>query len=237
VIIFAVTTMEERMATVRSRKSDAEGCDRAKRVLEPWADALPPGGLEEAETLPKDPRWFWNSIAADAVGYSCGRIGSARDERPHRHRSSEVKLCHDVARRCAEILEDCLVPFGDEGDHPWFPFAAPAILDEAIPGRLTFDVLQRACGGALYPDLAPSFQPLRKIIEEVAGQGREKEELSAYSELVAYLEKHRELRLPTYIRPREDCSGDNPASVVPHFFVALTKNGSLVGVAGLTVWT
>jgi hypothetical protein len=215
------------------------GIDAAR--FEPWAEALPVFTLDEVrhDLSVKDERWYWNSIATDAVARSCGRLGRRMGERAHRHSATEIAICHEVSRRCAEMLSGYPVCRSDEAmdRHSWFPFAAPSFLGDSVPAELSTAVLHEACGSVLYPGLFEGAMRMRLGLSEYAEPFEDESEAAAFNELCAYLETHTELQQPAYFRPLGERTPDNGAPVVPHFLVAMTRAGSVVGVAGLTVWT
>lgn len=185
-------------------------------------------GFDAAE--PKaDSRWLRNAVAADYVVLSCGQLSSGTDNHPP-HEPGEAERCVELAQSCAAALSGVYVQRGDESDHCFEPFSAPAAAG-APWARVDEGALSAACGGALCPQLRFEATPLADYLD-----GCEEDE-EAYRSLAALFEAEG-CSQATCFRPLELSEGDlRLTCVYPHFIVALTPGGSLVGVFGLTVWT
>lgn len=184
-----------------------------------------------------------NCLSARAVLRACGRLhctshAPALPAGPHA--PGEVALCGALAGAVAAALAPFYVGRGDEGDHRWAPFALPVAgdggilhtADDPISGE---ELLAAACG-ALWPALVFSPRPLAEVAAELdAREGEEAtNEGAAWRAAAAALEAAG-ARGGAYLRPVE--RGGFGPSVMPHFLLARTPAGSLVGAVGATVWT
>jgi hypothetical protein len=252
------------------------------------ADAAAAAAAAEARLL-----WPSNVVALDAVAFACGRVARGGGLDGHAHDARELARCRALAARAQTLLAGTVVGRGDEGDHPWLAFCAPALLDGAAaplaaaaaaaagagaiaaaadagegaapPLVLVSEAeLRRACGGALAPRLhftsSALPQEAARYARELAeadhggGAGGLANAAAAFSSLARFLageldgaeeggegegEDEDEAAglqrgSATYLRPidRHGCG-----AVFPHFAVARTGAGSLVGVVGATVYT
>jgi hypothetical protein len=193
-----------------------------------WEEAADTYGFDSAEPA-ADSRWLRNAVSLNYVVFSCGRLSSGTDNHPP-HEPGEAERCVELAQRCAAALSGVYVQRGDESDHRFEPFSAPAAAG-APWARVDEGALSAACGGALCPQLRFEATPLADYLDGC------EEDVEAYRSLAALFEAEG-CRQATSFRPLELREGNlRLTCVYPHFIVALTPGGSLVGVFGLTVWT
>jgi len=207
-----------------------------------------------------------NNVARDAVAFPCGRIASAAAAAPHAHAAGEAERCGAIAARAEAALAGLYVGLGDEGDHRWRAFSAPALLGGhgggdaggAVGGLVTPAELRAALGGALVPGLEFRAVPLADALADFARRretevdpAREPNRVAGEGECFGAFERALggggvgnnvaaaagfEHGSQTYLRPL-DVRVAGGGCVFPHFLVARTLGGSLVGVLGSTVWT
>lgn len=239
-------------------------CARCDASAHPWREAADTYGLtlqeavawntdgnrnnnnNVASTHNADARWVRNAVAADVVGCTCGAVGSASTWAPL-HCAKEAALCRAIADECVAALAGVDVRRGDESDHPWCAFVAPA-----TPGApwtaLDVHTLREAMGGSLCPQLEFKTAPLGDYLAEYrASVARDGEDdggagnraMSGYFAALAVLQRHGCTQLSGW-RPLEMGGRERSLAltcVYPHFMLGLTPGGSVVGVFGLTVWT
>ena len=137
-------------------------CQESPAPLEPFREAM--ATYDVGVQQPPDPLFYWNSIATDAYGYDCGLMASRSrggDLSLHRHDTDDLELCRSVAANAEGILKGINVGHGDEGDHPWVAFIAPAIVKDGVVGGgvsgprdgtvVSWAALVAAMHGALWP--------------------------------------------------------------------------------------
>lgn len=242
-----------------------------------------------------DDLWPHNTVARDVREYACGAVG--RGDAPHLHDASEAVACRNLAAAAESALVGAYVMRGDEGDHSWRAFSAPAVVGDAaveLASRLsrvgvsdgvtpaggavpapageqpappatalvTSLEVHAACGGAINPRLLFEPRALRGFVDDSMTERRERcgageeevaVELARYRALEELLSAEGDgasgsagaagdagrprlhAASATYLRPVE--SREVRGCVFPHFIVARTMSGSLVGVVGNTVWT
>jgi hypothetical protein len=220
-------------------------CNAEPALLAPWREVMETYGVEDAGEGPNpDPRWPHNALALDAALKACGRPYSASVSAPaHAHAPGDAERCAAAARAMAEALAGLYVQRGDEGDHAWFAFSSPALVEGGggggggdKGGLVTQEELRAACGGALSPRIAYRSRSLQEEVAELRGraepQGGEAEALEAL--LAAPLAEGVGAEV-TLLRPVEP--GGGQPSVYTFFLLRRTASGGLCGVAGHAVWT
>jgi hypothetical protein len=208
-------------------------------ALAPWQEVMDSYGIE-SEAPNSDPRFPHNCVASDARVLACGRLQSASvvtSALPHA--PSEVAACRAAAARIEALLADRYVSRGDEGDHRWRAFSAPALEGEraAEAALVGEDELRSACGGALWPAVKYRCSPLAAEIARVREEDEENgaAEAEALQALADEAARELGLRALTFMRPVEP-GGMQPA-VYTFFIVGRTERGGLCGVFGHAVWT
>jgi hypothetical protein len=215
----------------------------------PWQELCRTYGVDNRGSPQDDPQWQRNALALGAVQFACGRLACAGGAGAHDHAPGDAEACAALADAAAAALAGTRVGRGDEGDHEWRRFVAPAL--EAGPppaaGTVTEAELRAALGGALCP--APALrmvlQPLAATLdawERDFADGDEGADANTLADAVAPLRAARDVFLAgdgrasaAYARPAE--GGRTCGAVVPHFLVARTAAGGLAGVCGFTVYT
>ena len=204
-----------------------------------------------------DGRWTHNAVSADALVFACGRLASAAGgggaAHAHAHVAGDEAACAALAEAAAAALAGSRVGRGDEGDHAWLPFTAPALLaaagagaGAAAGGGVTEEELRAALGGALCPAPALRLVPVRlaAALDEWMADLAAGDEGADPNRLEDALAPLRALRAnflaggeesATYIRPAE--GGRRCGAVLPHFLLRRTAAGGLAGVVGFTVYT
>ena len=244
-----------------------------------------PAGADAAARL-----WPNNGIALDAVAFACGRVARGDDAGgDHAHDAHELARCRALAARAQTLLAGTVVGRGDESDHAWLAFCAPALLGddeapaaaEAAAAAAAADAavaaaengagaaanasdaallvseaeLRRACGGALCATLRferaalpqAAEQHARRLAEEAehdGGGGGHANAAAAFCSLARLLACDEgggegeaaglQRGSATFFRAHDRAGS---GCVYPHFAVARTAAGSVVGVVGATVWT
>jgi len=203
-------------------------------------------------------RWTHNALASDVRQFACGRLASAADAAAgaHSHAAGDAAACAALAAVAAAALAGAYVGRGDEGDHHWLPFVAPALAGApaAVVGAVREAELRAALGGALCPAPALRFapQPLAEALrawELELAAGDEGGDPNRLADALAPLRALRQTFLAagggggggggedsaTYLRPAE---GERRCgAVLPHFILQRTRAGGLAGVVGFTVYT
>jgi len=100
--------------------ADSDLCLAWKQAAEAWNP-----GKRKLES-----RWLRNTIANDFVVFSCGQLSSGTENHPL-HEPGEGQRCASLARQCASALASVNVVPGDESDHSYEPFSAPAVRHSA----------------------------------------------------------------------------------------------------------
>ena len=234
----------------------------------PWLELTASYGVDARDDVQEDGRWTHNALCADAVIFECGRLASAADggNVAHEHAVGDEAACAALAGAAAAALAGTYVGNGDEGDHAWLAFAAPALAAEgavdgaaadagagiiagagAGGGCVTEAELRAALGGALCP--APALRlvprPLAAALDDWQAElaaGDEGADQNRLEDAIAPLQALRAAFL----------AGDGAASatyirpaegarrcgaVLPHFILRRTAAGGLAGVSGFTVYT
>ena len=224
-------------------------CRLDPRRLDHWSECRDNYGIER-ENPNDDDRWTNNSVASDAVAFACGRLASPREAgyaSEHLHDTVEARTCTELAAAAEERLRGAFTHRGDEGDHPWRAFAAPAILGAAAPavvaGLVTAAEIAAAFGGALSPHQRFAISPMAAEVDRAEAEQRDGDAnegarvAEPFREVMRLFAEHADAAVrssATYARPIED---RKCGCVYTHYFVARTSAGSIVGVSGHTVWT
>ena len=220
-------------------------CDAAPELLAPWREVMEAHALDGGLGPNADPRWPHNTLATDALVRACGRPCSASVNAPAlAHAPGDAARCAAAAAAMAAALAGLYVRRGDEGDHAWFAFCAPALLSSEPPPALDALVqqeeLRAACGGALSPHIAYRSTALAAEAADVAAMDEPQEgEAAALAALVAAPQPEGVGEGVTLLRPLEPRGGGGgmPPSVYTFFLLRRTSAGGLCGVAGHAVWT
>ena len=196
----------------------------------------------EGCTLPNaDPRWPRNCLALDAQAMQCGRLMSTSVAAPlHGHAPGASAQCAALAASMAARLQGLLVGRGDESDHDWFAFSAPALAGAgaaAGEGLVTEEELRAACGGALSPHVRFKCTSLEAEVAVCrAAEEPQAGEADALQALCALAQGAGAAGTLTFFRPVEPRGIGLPPSVYA-FFILCRPEAGLSGVAGFAVWT
>lgn len=215
----------------------------------PWRELSETYGVDNRGSPQDDAQWQHNALALGAVQFACGRLACAGDAGAHDHVPGDAEACAALADAAAAALAGTRVGRGDEGDHEWQRFVAPALAagPPVAAGCITEAELRAALGGALCPPpaLRMVLQPLAAAMdswERDFADGDEGADPNMLADAVAPLRAVREVLLggdggasAAYARPAD--GGRTCGAVVPHFLVARTAAGGLAGVCGFTVYT
>lgn len=203
------------------------------------------GGGEDGgsgENAPnKDPRWARNVLSSDAVFRACGRMHTGFVAEGVAHAPGDLALCRSLASAWEAALEGVYVRRGDEGDHTWAAFCAPALEGVTAPDEpvVSQEELRLACGGALSPYVSYTATPLQEELHRMREEAEEEgqlAELQAFEGLEALAEGLGG-SAATLLKPIEPRDVGIPPSVYTFFVLCRTSAGGLAGVAGNTVWT
>jgi hypothetical protein len=233
-------------------------CASIPDALLPWSEAMDRDGIQG-----EDPEFSNANVAAGSVALACGRLSlpSSCFAPGRSHAKAEVQLCKAAAAAAAAAAAEADIPVGcgDEGDHYWQAFCAPAFVEEEAaaaaaagggakakrPPVPTEEALHAAFGGALLPELKFKVEPLQRRVQELIAEGQEEEEgagnSNAKAEQMLAIEaalKNAGVSSISFFRALEGRDrGERGGCVFPLFVLGCTAAGSLCGVAGLTVWT
>lgn len=115
-----------------------------------------PFARERAPAAPAADDWGMGNVSTRAVAFSCGHL--TLDDRPltHRHDPIELTRCAQLAESLASQLATFYVGEGARLG----PFFAAAVAGEPVAAEVTEELVRRAFGGTLFPDIQFSVKRL-----------------------------------------------------------------------------
>ena len=202
--------------------------------------------------------WPSNLLHRQTVVYGSGRIAISGNPVRHHVDPEELSRCRELAAQARAAIGDIDVGMGSEGGESFAPFFICANSDEAAPSAITPDWVRERFGGTIFPPAGITVEPLvesgRWWADVTAGieglEGPEREErLAAWRRLISWFGSQGELSGAAFVRigdydelrkVKHDAlpPGTNTfGCVLPRLAVALTKQGSLIGILGCVVQT
>ncbi|ESA32389.1 hypothetical protein N836_27755 [Leptolyngbya sp. Heron Island J] len=209
---------------------------------------------ESVDSVPED-EWDWNIISKRAVVYACGTICRDGDVVEHNHHPTEFGLCQRLSQEAAEIMDGIYINMGDESDHHFSSFYIVANSGSNSPAEITEDLMRSAFGGTIHHTAKITVEPLDGIVSWVEDNSnvdygeddqdkvyRQSEDryVKAWQALEKWFGETPELQAPVFVSVDERGDDDDESmvgSVFPRLVLALTKNGSLVGLFSCIVCT
>ncbi|EKV00787.1 hypothetical protein Lepto7375DRAFT_2921 [Leptolyngbya sp. PCC 7375] len=232
-----------------------QNCQIDPTRLDPMMECMDIMDISElVDSVPED-EWDWNIISKRAVVYSCGIICRDGDVVEHNHHPTEFDLCQRLSQEAADIMDGIYIKMGDEGDHEFSPFYIVANSGSNIPEEITEDLTRSAFGGTIHYTARITVEPLDGIVSRVEDNAdldygendedkvyRQSEEryVKAWQALAKWFDETQELQAPVFVSVDEKGDDDDESmvgSVFPRLVLALTKNGSLVGLFSCVVHT
>jgi hypothetical protein len=216
-------------------------CKVDDQRLEPLKECLP---LPDPDAPPGE--WPNNILSPHTVVYSCGRIARAGEVIEHAHDPQELARCRQLAEEAAAVMAGTPLGMSDEGTHYFTPFFITANAGAEVPRELTEAHLRAAFGGTIRPDSPVLIDPLReegewwRLASMQAVSDNDAKTLALWRWLLDWFNNHPHLHGACSVRidcPPAVPPGMLPPSVLPRLLLALTDQGSLVGVLGCVVWT
>lgn len=224
-----------------------QNCQIDPTRLEPMLECMDIMDISELADSVSEDEWDWNIISKRAVIYSCGIICRNGDVVEHNHHPTEFDLCQRLSQEAADIMDGIYINMGDESEHNFSPFYIVANSDSNIPEEITEDFMRSAFGGTIHHTARIKIEPLGGIVSWVEDNSnveyseddenkvyRQSEEryVKAWQALAKWFDETPELQAPVFVSMDERGDDDEESmvgSVFPRLVLALTKNGSLVG--------
>lgn len=221
---------------------NVNGCVLDPARLAPLRECMECCGPE----TPTD-EWDHSCIHPHAGAYSCGRLALGGGSNQHDHEPGEVERCRRLAEEAAAFVRSLEIN-RSEGSSSLRPFFITANRGESAAADLTPAFVRAAFGGTIYPQAKVTIAPLEErgwaydvfvVSQDAAGKfpttGTGVERWRA---LMTWMRSHDQFRATAFVLiGNHPLSETNFASVFPRLALALTRNGSLVGVCGHSVQT
>ena len=200
--------------------------------LEPYAPCIDSFGV--APNHP-DNEWPWNIVSKKAVASAVGRIAREGDPTPQAYAAEELALGWAISREFARSVSGAprardLAPF--------FPLFLPANVGSPAADRLTPEVVRTAFRGVLHPWAVIDVAPLatghlqRLLVSHDATQVEKIEAERICQQVLPWFESRPKLHGHAFVEIESYMAGPNFLKLV----VALTRSGSLVGVAAVRLF-
>ncbi len=205
-----------------------------------------------------DAEWPNNILSRKTIVFGSGLIARRGEVVQHRVDASELKLCKRLSEDVCEIMVGSEVGMGSESGDPFRAFFIAANVDDEVPERITADLIRSKFRGTLFPPVTITVEPLEEsgiwwsevLYDASDYDDDEKEEcLTPWRSMIQWFHKASELSSPVFVRigdpsALESLQSDQypvgteiTGSVLPRMAVALSRNGSLIGISGYVVRT
>ncbi|HEY7152790.1 MAG TPA: hypothetical protein VH575_02425 [Gemmataceae bacterium] len=228
-------------------------CKIDDKRLEPLKECMNNWGTGAGE-------WITNYLSVKTVAYSCGAIARAGEAIKHDHDPAELALCKRLSKEAAKIMAGTYLKMGDESDHEFAPFFVTANAGDKVPRKLNEKRVRAAFGGTIWPECqitieplkekgpwwkAASGQPLQNIADakdcdDEEGVEEGERSLAAWRSMIAWFNSQEELHGACFVsidEPKGDRFREAIGCIFPRLVLAITKQGSLVGLFGCVVHT
>lgn len=223
-------------------------CREKMDLFRPMAD---PGGVGNIED-----EWPNNLLSTQTVIYGDGKFGKYGEQVRHLVDPHEWELCKALSLRAQERATDVFIP--SETQCPLGPFYVVRNADEPPSREITSDVVRDVFAGTLFP-LAPIVVDPLSVEEpwwsDVVGTEDDEKDtwyaefMGRWREVVNWFQNEKDFINPVFVRVGDDSLSweldrrEYPPGTemigccFPRLILALTPNGSLVGLAGYAVLT
>ena len=194
--------------------------------------------------------WSHNIISNQTVIYQNGAIIRRNSIVHHSVDSAELALCKTLATEAESIMAGVEVGMGSESSDTFHQFFIVANTNEAIPDKIDETLIRAKFGDTIFPFATITVEPLSESgtwWSEVEYDGSEStlEYFKPWREMIAWFNNQPEFIDTAFVR-----IGDSnelfklslernifPGCVLPRLIFGLTRNGSLVGLFGISVQT
>lgn len=207
-----------------------------------------------------DADWPNNILSQHTVVYASGIMARAGDAIAPDVDAAELERCRTLAAAAKDIIGDIPVGMSSESEDEFSPFFICNRPNAAIPTAITADLIRDRFGGTIFPPATITTEPLEasgiwwdEVTEDAEDFDDEDETagdyLAAWHRLIDWFASHAELSHATFVRigdpealedldPEDMPTGtEMPGSALPRMAIALTPQGSLLGLFGYTVQT
>lgn len=205
--------------------------------------------------------WPNNILSQHTVVYPSGIMVRAGDAVTPEVDAEELELCSALAAEAKSIIGDIPVGMGSEAEDPFLPFFICQCPGIATPTEITADLIRDRFGGTIFPPATITTEPLEasgtwwdEVTEsaedfEADEDDAEDDNLAAWQRLIDWFASSSHLSQATFVRIGEQealeeleleampAGTEMPGSVLPRMAIALTQQGSIVGLFGYTVQT
>jgi hypothetical protein len=214
-------------------------CKIDDKRLEPLKECMNNWGTGEGE-------WITNYLSVKTVAYSCGAIARAGEAIKHDHEAAELALCKRLSKEAARIMTGTYLCMSDESDHQFAPFFVTANAGDKVPRKLNEKHVRAAFGGTIWPECQITIEPLKEKgpwWKAASGQpiaDGNKEALNAWRSMIAWFGSQEELHGACFVsidEPKGDRFREAIGCIFPRLVLAITEQGSLVGLFGCVVHT
>lgn len=206
----------------------------------------------------KGAEWPNNILSKRTVVYESGVIARRGDVVEHNVDPDELELCNSLARDALTANPHAYFDFGSEGGSKIWEFSIVANIDQRVRKRITPEFIRAKFGGALFPGVSITVEPLRErgiwwseALRDTQGidDADTQDLLGTLRDLVDWFKNRPEFVHTAFVR-----IGDRPSfrdmsesnypeetrltpSVFPRLILGLTTNGSLAGLYCYSVQT
>lgn len=207
-----------------------------------------------------DADWPNNILSQHTVVYASGIMARAGDAIAPGVDATELELCRTLATAAKDIIGDIPVGMSSESEDEFAPFFICNRPDSPVPTEITAELIRDRFGGTIFPPATITTEPLEasgiwweEVTEDVEDLDDEEETaddyLAAWHQVIDWFASHAQLSQATFVRigdsealedldPEDMPAGtEMPGALLPRLAVALTPQGSLVGLFGYTVQT
>lgn len=204
-------------AAKKGKAKKAE-CETTTAMLAPLLECMETYGVDGGE-------WSHNDLSTRTVRYLCGNIAREGEEVPHDHDAAELDRCRTLAAEGEKLLAP-IEPDHDQGG-PYLAFFSTANKGERVPEAFTEEFVRtRLFRGTINPEVDISIEPLTS---GAMGGGED-----AAAAFVDWLRAQPGLHGFAFVSI--GLSEDVGGACHPRLAVALTDQGSVIGVCGYVVW-
>ncbi|MCU0702854.1 MAG: YfbM family protein [Fimbriiglobus sp.] len=204
----------------KGKSKPAGGCEATAEMLAPLLQAM------ESYT-DNGTEWAFNDLSTKTERYTCGNIAREGKTIPHDHDPAELERCRALAAEAERLLSPIDPPHDSGG--PYLAFFSTANKGEPVPEAFTEEfVRKRLFRGAINPECGISIEPLtaRAVWYD--------EGSATATGFVDWLRAQPGLHGFAFVSI--GLSEDEGGSTHPRLALALTDQGSVVGVCGYVIW-
>ncbi len=201
-----------------------------------------------------DAEWPNNMISRNAVLYESGKIAPQGVRLRHNVDADELALCRALAKDVAGMMSGVEVGMGSESTDLFYGFFIIANLDDPARSVIDAELVRSQFGGTLFPLATITAEPLSEHgiwWSEVEEDGSESgpDYFRPWRAMIRWFQQQPEFVATSFVRigdrdalwhiPRSSLPQGTVAvpCVLPRLALGLTKQGSLVGLFGVSVQT